>query len=117
MRRRLYLAAGLASVALGSVGAFLPLLPTVPFLILAAFCFARSNPALESKLLTHPRFGPHLTAWRENGVVSRTAKWSATIAFTISIMIGFMTLAFPWVLLPPTVAVVCATWLWLRPEA
>lgn len=117
IRRRLYLAAGLAAVGLGAIGAFLPLLPTVPFLILAAFCFARSSPALEAKLLNHPRYGHHLVAWREKGVVSRRAKWSATAAFAASIMIGIATLGFPWVLVPPTVAVICASWLWMRPES
>jgi uncharacterized protein len=117
IRQRLYLAAGLASVGLGAIGAFLPLLPTVPFLILAAFCFARSSPALEARLLNHPRYGHHLVAWREKGVVSRRAKWSAIAAFAVSIMIGFATLSFPWVLIPPAVAIMCASWLWMRPES
>ncbi|MEP7350636.1 MAG: YbaN family protein [Sphingorhabdus sp.] len=117
MRRRLYLLAGLTSVALGTIGAFLPLLPTVPFLILAAFCFARSSPALDARLMNHPRYGHHLVAWRKNGAVSRRAKWLATAAFAISIMIGGATLSFPWVLIPPAVAAICASWLWMRPES
>ena len=100
IKRRLYLAAGVTSVALGAIGAFLPLLPTVPFLILAAFCFARSSPALEARLMNHPRYGHHLVAWREKGVVSRRAKWSATAAFAVSIGFGFLTLAVPWSLIP-----------------
>ena len=53
--RRLYLALGLLSLGLGAIGAFLPLLPTVPFLLLAAFFFARGNPAWEKRLLDDPR--------------------------------------------------------------
>lgn len=117
MKRQAYFAAGLASVALGAIGAFLPLLPTVPFLILAAFCFARSSPALEAKLMNHPRYGPHLVAWREKGAVSRRAKWSATAAFAVSIAIGFVTMRWPWSLIPVGVALICGTWLWRRPEA
>ena len=49
--RHLWTGAGLAFVAIGAVGAFLPLLPTVPFLLLAAFCFAKGNPAWEQRLL------------------------------------------------------------------
>jgi uncharacterized membrane protein YbaN (DUF454 family) len=116
IKRRLYLAAGWVSVGLGTLGIFLPLLPTVPFMILAAFCFARSSPRLEAKLLGHPRYGPHLVAWREKGVVSRRAKWSATLAFAVSIVIGFVTLSLPWSLVPMAVAAMCGVWLWRRPE-
>ena len=53
MKRQFYLLAGLASLALGSIGILLPLLPTVPFMILAAFCFANSSPRLEAWLVEH----------------------------------------------------------------
>lgn len=117
MKRPLYLAAGWLSVAAGTVGIFLPILPTVPFMILAAFCFARSSPALEAKLLNHPRYGPHLVAWREKGVVGRRAKWSATVAFVASALIGLATLSLPWALLPAAIGIACGTWLWRRPES
>jgi uncharacterized protein len=117
IRRIAYLSAGIVSVALGAIGAFLPLLPTVPFLILAAFCFARSNPVWEQKLLNHPRYGATLRAWREKGVVSRHAKLAATGAFAVSAILGFAMLSVPWSLIPLGVGLVCGTWLWLRPEA
>ncbi len=103
-------------MGLGMVGIFVPLLPTVPFMILAAFCFARSSPVLEAKLLNNPRYGPHLVAWRAKGIVSRKAKWSATAAFAASIAIGFATLSLPWASLPPATAAICLAWLWRRPE-
>lgn len=116
MKRQAYLVCGLICVGLGMIGIALPLLPTVPFFILAAFCFARSNPAWEARLLNDPRFGPALRQWREKGVVSRKGKLAATGAFALSIALGAATLAWPWVLLPPVVALLCLGWLWSRPE-
>ena len=54
MTKGLYRAAGIAAVGLGLVGVALPILPTVPFLLLAAFCFARSHPEWEQRLLDPP---------------------------------------------------------------
>ncbi|WP_250157310.1 YbaN family protein [Tianweitania aestuarii] len=64
---------------IGILGAFLPLLPTTIFLIMAAWCFGRSSPRFEAWLLNHPHFGPSLRAWRVSGAVPRRAKY---LAFT-----------------------------------
>ncbi len=117
IRRALWLVLGMASVVLGAVGAFLPILPTVPFLILAAFAFSRSNRAWEEKLLNHPRYGPPLRAWREKGLISRAGKKAATGAFAVSIALGLLLMPLPWSLIPPAVAVICLSWIWTRPEA
>ena len=116
MKRQLYLIAGIAAAAAGTIGIFLPLLPTVPFMILAAYCFAKSSPALEARLLNDPRFGPHISAWRTNGAVSRKGKWAATAAFGFSIAVGLWIMPLPWSLIPLGVAVICLSWLWTRPE-
>lgn len=77
-RRRLlrwgYLVLGCLMVALGLIGAMLPVMPTTIFLILALACFSRASPRLEQKLLDHPRFGPSLRLWRQHGAMSRRAK-------------------------------------------
>ncbi|MBD3785605.1 MAG: YbaN family protein [Sphingomonadales bacterium] len=75
--RHLCLVLGLVFTALGFVGVFLPVLPTVPFLILAAACFARSSQRLETWLLEHRHFGPLLRDWRARGAIPRRAKWMA----------------------------------------
>ncbi len=117
MNRHFWMAAGVISLGLGAIGAVLPLLPTVPFVILAAFCFARGNPAWEAKLLAHPTFGLHIRNWRERGAVSRKGKLAATGAFAMSILFGFWAMRWPYVAIPPVVAMICLSWLWTRPEA
>ncbi|SCY21257.1 YbaN family protein [Microvirga guangxiensis] len=74
MKRRFYLALGYASLALGILGIALPVLPTTPFIILAAWCFTRSNPALAVWLYSHPRFGMFLTTWRDQRAIAPRAK-------------------------------------------
>jgi uncharacterized membrane protein YbaN (DUF454 family) len=90
--RAVYFVLGLVCVALGFVGAFLPVLPTTPFLILAAACFARSSRRFETWLLDHKRFGPLLRQWRERGAIPRRAKWLALIGVTIGFVM-FLSIA------------------------
>jgi uncharacterized protein len=117
MLRTLYALVGLSSLLLGTVGAFLPLLPTVPFFILAAFCFARSSPRLERRLLESERIGPHVLAWRSRGAISPAGKKAATIAFLFSAVMGFALLAFPWSLIPAAAALLGGSWVLTRPSA
>ena len=117
MFRLLYLVVGLLSLLLAGLGIFVPLLPTVPFIILAAFCFARSSPRLESWLVHHKSFGPHLAAWRSRGAISRVGKRAAIIAFAISAAAGFAFLSFPWSLVPASVGLIGGSWILSRPSA
>ncbi|MEL6567224.1 MAG: YbaN family protein [Pseudomonadota bacterium] len=73
--RWLWIAFGLTCVGAGLVGVALPLVPTTPFLLLAAFAFARSSPRLHAWLLGHKRFGPLIRNWNEHGAISRKTKW------------------------------------------
>lgn len=74
MTRAVFFVLGLVLVVLGIVGAFVPLMPTTIFLILAAGCFARSSPRMERWLMEHRRLGPPLRAWREHGAIPPQAK-------------------------------------------
>lgn len=75
--------AGLLCVALAIVGIILPLLPTTPLLLLAAFCFGRGSERLHRWLLEHPRLGPAIRDWREHRAISRRAKISAGVAMVV----------------------------------
>jgi uncharacterized membrane protein YbaN (DUF454 family) len=116
--RFVWLLLGLLSLALGAVGAFLPLLPTVPFLLLSAFFFARSSDRLHDWLIGHPFFGPPILRWRDRGSISRKAKLAATasvvIAFGISLQLGFR----PAILIVQAVVLIAVmVFIWSRPEA
>jgi uncharacterized protein len=90
MGRYLYFTLGCLMVALGVIGAILPLMPTTIFLILAAGCFARSSPTCEAWLLNHPRFGPTLRGWREEGAISAQAKLMACIGMAVGFALFYV---------------------------
>ncbi|WP_412724964.1 YbaN family protein [Alteromonas sp. D210916BOD_24] len=87
MRRWMYLIAGGILTVLGAIGAFLPVMPTTVFLIGALYCFTRSSPTLETWLLTHPKYGPTLTAWRHHGAISKRVKCLACSSMLLSFII------------------------------
>jgi len=82
--RLLWLMLGLTSVGAGVVGAILPLLPTTPFLLLAAFAFARSSPRLHAGLLAHPHFGPMIDDWRRFGAINHRAKTASVVVMALT---------------------------------
>ena len=83
--RLLVFTLGIFSVGLGLVGAFLPLLPTTPFIMLAAWCFMRSSAKAHAWIYRQPLFGKALTDWEKNRSISRTTKVTAigTILFSL----------------------------------
>lgn len=83
LMRPAFFCLGCLMLALGVIGAFLPVMPTTIFLILAAWCFGKSSPRLEAWMLDHPRFGPSLRRWREEGAVPRKAKLMAVSGMTL----------------------------------
>lgn len=83
--RIFWLIIGLAATGCGIAGIVLPLVPTTPFLLVAAFAFARSSPALHNWLLTHPRLGPLIEDWHTHGAISRRTK-----ALAVALMMAML---------------------------
>ncbi len=110
------LLAGLALV-LGVVGIVLPGLPTVPFLLVAAWAGGKGWPALEAWLLAHPKHGPAIRRWRDHGAVPRRAKWAATVMMLASAAILWLSgLPLAARIGIPLFMLAVALWLWRRPE-
>jgi uncharacterized membrane protein YbaN (DUF454 family) len=82
--RLLYVALGWTCVVLGLVGAFLPLMPTTVFLLIAAWAFSRSSPRWHRWLREHARFGETIRAWEEHHAMPRRAKRIAFVALAAS---------------------------------
>ena len=116
LARPLWLLAGLTAIGLGTLGIVLPLLPTVPFYLLAAFCFARSNKAWEQRLLDHPRWGPPIREWRERRAIPRRAKLAALTAMTASSALSLALLTWPWSVFPALACLCSGVWIWTRAE-
>lgn len=116
MARAIYTALGLLFVALGVIGAFVPIIPTVAPLLAAVFFFSRSHPEWAERLYAHPKYGPPLRKWRDRKAIGRKAKISAAIAMALSAGITWLTVGWPWAAVVSTLLAAIAAWIWTRPE-
>ena len=123
LRRRLmtllWRAITVVALGLGLVGLALPVMPTVPFMLAAAWAAGRGWPAFENWLLEHAQFGPPIRRWRERGAIGRRAKWTATLMMASSAVgMQFFTTALPlWLRVAvPVVMAAVALWMWSRPD-
>ncbi|MBL8342331.1 MAG: YbaN family protein [Rubrivivax sp.] len=106
-----------AAVALGLIGIVLPGLPTVPFLLVAAWAGGHGWPQLERWLVNHPRHGPAIRRWRDHGAVPRRAKWAATLMMALSaVLMGVSPAPLAAKVGVPLLMAAVAVWLWRRPE-
>lgn len=115
--RYLWAGLGLLCVALAVIGVVLPLLPTVPFLLLATFFFARSSSTLHNWLISHRTFGPMIQDWQRSGAIRPGAKKAATLS--VAAVFG-LSVAFA---VPPHVLIIQAVvlsgvmiFIWTRPN-
>jgi uncharacterized protein len=117
MRRGLWLALGWVFMSCGVVGIALPVVPTVPFLLVATWAFARSSPQLQQRILSHPTYGPPVRAWQERGAVGRIAKIWAITAMTSGVLLSWWLGMPPWVVAGQSAVCACVGfYLATRPE-
>ncbi len=118
IKQSIYLALGVVFFIFGLVGIFIPILPTTPFMILAATFFAESSPRLHKALLNNRWFGADLRRWEENRIMKRATKkratWIIIISFSLSISILWEHLL--WQLMLLALAFVLLFFLWRVPE-
>lgn len=114
-QRLLWATAGVISLGLGIVGAFLPLLPTVPFVLLAAFCFSRSSRRAEDWLLNHRLFGPMVRDWRAQRAIPLRAKQAAWLMMSVGSLWAAWLLPLRWCWLPAACCAAVAWWMYTLP--
>jgi uncharacterized membrane protein YbaN (DUF454 family) len=116
--RIVWLTFGVLSVLAGFAGVFLPVLPTVPFLLLAAFFFGRSSQRAHDWLLSHKTLGPAIHDWQENGAISRKSKYlsaaSMAVVFTISILFKIPIYV---LIIQLVILLLVSYFIWTRPDA
>jgi uncharacterized membrane protein YbaN (DUF454 family) len=108
---------GWLSISLGVLGIFLPLLPTTPFVLLAAFFFSRGSKRLHLWLVAHPRFGHYVRDWEAEQVIPPVGKYAATLMMVPSVGYAVATRDIPLALdLLMVFTVVLVLWfIWTRP--
>jgi len=97
VRKHFYRALSAVFLALAAAGVFLPVLPTTPFVIVAAWAAGKSSPELRERLRHHPVYGPSLRAWQDHGAISRRAVVVAITLMSISWVILWFSAPIVWI--------------------
>lgn len=118
MRKPLYLSCGIICVLLGAIGVVLPLLPTTPFIILAAYCFSKSSDKLHQMLLNHRLFGQMIRDWETYGVIPLKVKILSTSMMLLMVSYPLLFKPMPWWGIAGALSVVAVAlvYIWSRPS-
>ncbi|WP_281556276.1 YbaN family protein [Thalassomonas sp. RHCl1] len=118
MYRLIHLFLGFTFLLIGAIGVILPLLPTTPFIILAAYCFSKSSKKFHLYLLNHRLFGGMLRDWESYGIIPFKVKCLSTtmMLVMISYPIFFLGLAWWTKLLVVLTVIIALAYIWSRPS-
>ena len=100
---------GFICVGLGIIGLFVPMMPGVVFLLIAAWCFARSSERFHDALLSHPQLGPQIDAWHSGKGFQRQLRTRILTIMWISMIVSMFIAAIWWVCIIIAVCGVCTT--------
>ncbi len=117
-KRIILLCLGFLCLILGFVGIFLPLLPTTPFALLAAYFFSKSSKNLHQWLLNQKHLGPLIKDWEAHGIIGLKAKWLATVMIVPLFSYSLYFVPVPmWIKAIVSLSGVCIlTFIWTRPH-
>ena len=117
LAKAVYLLIGFISLILGIIGAFLPILPTVPFILLAAYCFARGYPPLYHWLRDRSVFAHSLQDWERERAISRASKRKSLLMMAIGFALALYAAPAVWLkIMLLLIGVSVATFIATRPE-
>lgn len=112
-----YVSLGSVSLVLGIIGIPVPLLPTTPFLLLSAYCFAKGSERLHRWLMEHPQLGPPIVQWQTHRAISRSAKWMGSLSMGLLVLLSLSLDVPKWILLTQGLVLIgVSCLLWTRRE-
>jgi uncharacterized membrane protein YbaN (DUF454 family) len=116
--RMVLLVCGSIALLLGIIGIFLPGLPTTPFILVAAACYARASERFYHWLLRNPTFGPLIAEWRRHHSIPYRIKWLAITLMSLTISVSIWSFAGrPWLqAMLAAIGLATAIWLWRIPS-
>lgn len=109
IKRTLVLILGFISLGLGTLGIFLPLLPTTPLVLLAATCFSYSSERFYEWIKRNPYFGPYIENYREKRGVSKALKIRTIVFLWVSLCISMFLIQTTWVYILLIIVGICVT--------
>ena len=117
IRNRVYLAIGWLMVGLAAIGSFLPVMPTVPFLLVAFWAFSQSSPRLSRRILRHPRLGPMLRDWLRYQAIPRRIRYLAVGMMAGGCLLSWMLRVPLWAFsMQVTICILIAAFILSRPD-